>query len=246
MSTNVLSGSGADEMYQGKSILGLITARGGSKGIPRKNIIDIGGKPLIGWTIDATKQSKLLDRVVLSSDDDEIIQVARSLECEVPFRRDAELSGDAATSVDVVADCLQRIPGYDYVVLLQPTSPLRNAEDIDSAIKTCIDNRAPACVSVCEVEESPYWMYTLQAKGTMVPVMKNRYFRRQELPAVYVLNGAIYMADTTWFPKVLGFMTEDTIAYSMPRCRSIDIDVIGDLERFDAELKKLMEMRRAE
>lgn len=225
-------------MYQGKKILGLITARGGSKGIPRKNIIDVGGKPLIAWTIDAAKQSKLLDRVVLSSDDDEIIQVARLLGCEVPFKRESRLSGDAASSADVVADCLQRVPGYDYIVLLQPTSPLRSTEDIDSAIKTCIDKKAPACVSVCEAEESPYWMYTLQGEGAMVPVINNGYLRRQELPSVYILNGAIYVADVRWFAQARGFMSSGTVAYCMPRGRSIDIDVIGDLERFNAELNK--------
>ena len=145
-------------MYKGKRILGLITARGGSKGIPRKNVIDVGGKPLIGWTIDAAKESELLDRVVLSSDDDEIIQVATSMGCEAPFKRSADLSGDAASSADVVKDCLHRMPGYDYVALLQPTSPLRRTDDIDSAIRMCIDNDAPSCVSVCEAEESPYWM----------------------------------------------------------------------------------------
>ncbi|WP_081729211.1 cytidylyltransferase domain-containing protein [Pseudomonas sp. URMO17WK12:I4] len=225
-------------MYQGKKILGLITARGGSKGIPRKNVIDVGGKPLIAWTIEAAKESKLLDRVVLSSDDDEIIQVARLLGCEVPFKRDSWLSGDAASSADVVADCLQRIPGYDYIVLLQPTSPLRSTEDIDSAIKTCIDKKAPACVSVCESEESPYWMYTLQGGGVMVPVINNGYLRRQELPPVYVLNGALYVADVQWFARARGFMSSGTVAYCMPRCRSIDIDVIGDLERVDTELNK--------
>lgn len=225
-------------MYQGKKILGLIAARGGSKGIPRKNIIDVGGKPLIAWTIDAAKQSRFLDRVVLSSDDDEIIQVAHLLGCEVPFKRDAKLSGDSASSADVVADCLQRIPGYDYIVLLQPTSPLRSTEDIDSAITNCIDKEAPACVSVCEAEESPYWMYTLQGRGAMVPVISNDYLRRQELPPVYVLNGAIYVADAQWFAQARGFMSSDTLAYCMPRCRSIDIDVVEDLELVEAELNK--------
>lgn len=226
-------------MYQGKNT--------GAYNCPRrfqrdskKNVIDVGGKPLIAWTIDAAKQSKLLDRFVLSSDDDEIIQVACLLGCEVPFKREALLSGDAASSADVVADCLQRVPGYDYIVLLQPTSPLRSTEDIDSAIKTCIDKKAPACVSVCEAEESPYWMYTLQGEGAMVPVISNDYLRRQELPPVYVLNGAIYVADVQWFAQARGFMSSDTLAYCMPRCRSIDIDVVEDLEWVETELNKSM------
>lgn len=224
-------------MYKGKKLLGLIPARGGSKGIPRKNVIDVGGKPLIGWTIDAAKESELLDRVVLSSDDDEIIQVATVLGCEAPFKRASELSGDTATSLDVVADCLRRIPGYDYVVLLQPTSPLRSSGDIDSAIRACLDSDAPACVSVCEVEDSPYWMYTLQQERLM-PVIDSKFSRRQELPQVYMLNGAIYVADTHWFLAGLSFISERTIAYRMPRSRSIDIDVAGDIDRLKAELER--------
>lgn len=224
-------------MYKGKRILGLITARGGSKGIPRKNVIDVGGKPLIGWTIDAAKESELLDRVVLSSDDEEIIQVATVLGCEAPFKRSSELSGDTATSLDVVVDCLRRVPGHDYVVLLQPTSPLRSSGDIDSAIRACLDSDAPACVSVCEVEDSPYWMYTLQQER-LVPVIDSNFLRRQELPQVYMLNGAIYVADTHWLLEGGGFISERTVAYRMPRSRSIDIDMVGDLERFMIELER--------
>lgn len=225
-------------MYKGKRILGVITARGGSKGIPRKNVVDIGGKPLIGWTINAARQSVLLDRVVLSSDDEEIMSVSSGLGCEVPFRREALLSGDAATSADVVMDCLRRLPGYDYVVLLQPTSPLRTADDIDCAIRMCIDQAAPACVSVCEVEESPHWMYVLQQGGGMVPIIENCYSRRQDLPLVYRLNGAVYVAQTDWFSEKKVFMDETTVAYVMPRDRSVDIDGSEDLLRLRYMLEK--------
>lgn len=225
-------------MYKGKRILGVITARGGSKGIPRKNVIDVGGKPLIGWTIDTAKESKLLDRVVLSSDDDEIIRVATALGCEAPFKRSADLSGDAASSADVVIDCLQRIPGYDYVVLLQPTSPLRRVDDIDAAIRMCVDSDAPSCVSVCEAEESPYWMYKVMPDGVMESLLGDNYLRRQDLPPVYVLNGAVYVLRAEWFRCSQRFVSNETVAYPMPRSRSVDVDSLDDLEWVRFEISK--------
>lgn len=223
-------------MYQGKRILGLITARGGSKGILRKNIVEVGGRALIGWTIEAARGSHLLDRLVLSTDDEEIAAVAHALGCEIPFMRSPELAADASGSAEVVLDCLQRLPGYDYLVLLQPTSPLRTVDDIDGAIRACLDSQAPACASVCDVEESPFWMYTLEANGGLKPILANRYARRQELPPVYVLNGAVYVADTRWFATNRGFLGEGTVAYVMPRSRSLDIDTPADLQAFRRHL----------
>lgn len=203
-------------MYLGKRILGLITARGGSKGIPRKNLVNVGGKPLIGWTIDAALRSRLLDRLVLSSDDEEIIAVARSLGCDAPFVREAALAGDTAGSADVVIDCLERVPDYDYVVLLQPTSPLRSTEDIDGVIRQCLDAQAPACVSLCEVDESPFWMYAVGADKTIDPIFKNSYARRQDLPAVYSLNGAVYIAEADWFKRTRTFCLMTHAVMSCP------------------------------
>lgn len=217
-------------MYLGKRILGLITARGGSKGIPRKNLVDVGGKPLIGWTIDAALQSRLLDRLVLSSDDEEIIAISCLLGCEAPFIREAELAGDTATSADVVIDCLERVPGYDYVVLLQPTSPLRTADDIDGVIRQCLDLQAPACVSLCEVDESPFWMYSVGADKKLDPILSNNYARRQDLPEVYSLNGAVYIAEANWFKSKRTFLSDETCGYVMPRGRSLDIDTPMDLQ----------------
>lgn len=223
-------------MYQGKRILGLITARGGSKGIPRKNIVEVGGRALIGWTIEAARGSHLLDRLVLSTDDEEIATVAQTFGCEVPFMRPAELAADASGSADVVMDCLQRLTGYDYLVLLQPTSPLRTSEDIDGAIRVCLDSGAPACVSMCEAEESPFWMYALGPNGSLKPILENHYARRQDLPEVYVLNGAVYVADVSWFAARRGFLAEDTVGYIMPRSRSLDIDTPADLQAFRQRL----------
>lgn len=158
-------------MIEGKRVLGLITARGGSKGVPGKNIRPVGGRPLIAWTIQAGLASRYLDKLILSSDDESIMAVARDCGCEVPFKREARLAADDTPSVDVVLDAVERCPGYDMVVLLQPTSPLRTTEDIDAAIGRCVALEAPACVSVCEAEQSPYWMYTLQAGNRLSPLL---------------------------------------------------------------------------
>jgi N-acylneuraminate cytidylyltransferase len=143
----------------------------------------------------------------------------------VPFKREESLAADDTPSIDVVLDALKRCPGYDWVVLLQPTSPLRTAFDIDAAIERCIEANAPACVSVCEAEQSPYWMFTLGEEGLLHSILPSRIIsRRQDLPPVYILNGAIYIARMEWLVKQHGFIAAETVAYKMPAQRSIDID----------------------
>src|SRR5262245_25182815 len=125
-------------MIDAKRVLGLITARGGSKGVPRKNVRPLGGKPLLAWTIEAARNAPVIDRLILSSDDAEIIEVARAWGCEVPFVRPPELATDTADSVEVVRHALSTLgEDYDYVVLLQPTSPLRTGEDIENCVRLC-------------------------------------------------------------------------------------------------------------
>ena len=218
-------------MYtNGQTLLGLITARGGSKSVPKKNIRVVGGKPLIVWTISSARASTYLDRLILSSDDGEIIRVAQENGCEVPFKRDPELATDETPSMDVVLDALKRCPGFDWVVLLQPTSPLRRAEDIDRAIDTCMTLDAPACVSVSEVEQSPYWMFHL-TNSRLTPVLDEPIIeRRQDLPKVYALNGAIYVANVSWLTQQKSFLTPNTVAYEMPSERSLDIDTENDFD----------------
>lgn len=213
-------------------MLGLITARGGSKGVPGKNVRVVGGKPLIAWTIESALACKTLDRLILSSDDEAIMQVALERGCEVPFKRVARLATDEATSIDVVIDALQRCPGYDWIVLLQPTSPLRQPGDIDEAMRCCLALGAPACVSVCAAEQSPYWMFNLRNGDRLHPLLPSpEAARRQELPPAYVLNGAVYVARTTWLMNTRSFFGPDTVAYVMPVERSIDIDTETDLSR---------------
>jgi N-acylneuraminate cytidylyltransferase len=222
-----------DAMIAEGKVLGLIPARGGSKGVPGKNIRLVAGRPLIAWTIAAGQASRYIDRLILSSDDDAIIRTAMEYDCEVPFKRDASLSGDTTPSIDVVLDALARCPGYDWIVLLQPTSPLRNAEDIDQALEHCIELGAPACVSVTEAEQSPYWMYSLQDERLRPLLPATAVTRRQDIPPVYVLNGAVYVARVTWLVQNPGFLAEETVAHLMPTSRSLDIDTEQDIRTFE-------------
>jgi N-acylneuraminate cytidylyltransferase len=217
-----------------RKVLALIPARGGSKGVPGKNILPICGKPMIQWTIDEARASRYIDRLILSSDDDEIIAVAAAGGCEIPFRRDTSLAGDTASSIDVVFDALERVPGYDIVVLLQPTSPLRRACDIDGAIERLESSCAPACVTVRAAEEHPYWTFYADAQGRLAHYVKppaGTPMRRQDLPEAWCLNGAVYVVRTEWFIRNRSFLTADTVFYPMPAERSIDIDTPIDVER---------------
>jgi CMP-N,N'-diacetyllegionaminic acid synthase len=227
-------GGKADRTNGANRVIALITARGGSKGLPRKNVLPAAGLPLIGWTIRAAQQAQVIDRLVLSSDDDEIMDAARQLGCDVPFRRPAALASDTATSMDVIIHALDQLPGYDYLVLLQPTSPLRTGADIDAAFALLQAHAAPCCVSVCAAEQSPYLMYRLGEDGrlgSLLPPLTGS-LRRQDLPPVYLLNGAVYIARTDWLRQTRSFLGECTVAYRMPAGRSIDIDTADDFERF--------------
>jgi len=221
-------------MIAGRRTLGVITARGGSKGLPGKNVMPAAGRPLIAWTIDAALACRSIDRLVLSTDDDVIADVARRHGCDVPFRRPLALATDSATSIDVILHALDEVPGFEIVVLLQPTSPLRTAADIDA---TCdlVARGAPASVSVAPVEQSPYWMYRLDEARGLEPILPlpAGVTRRQELPPIYALNGAVYAADVAWLSRTRTFVTTETVAHVMPIERSIDIDTAAD---FDALL----------
>jgi CMP-N,N'-diacetyllegionaminic acid synthase len=225
-------------LMSAETVLGLITARGGSKGLPRKNVLQVGGKPLIAWTIEAALNSRVVSRVVLSSDDDEIIKAAKAWGCTVPFRRPEHLASDTATSMDVVLHAIEEVPGFDYVMLLQPTSPLRTSQDIDEAFEILKSEQAPSCVSVTEAEQSPYWMYQLDERAKLQSVLPTGAapHRRQDLPTVYVLNGAIYVARIDWLREVRSFITNDTTAYIMSKRNSLDIDTDEDFQIFRSRI----------
>lgn len=219
-------------MIQGKSVLAIIPARGGSKGLPGKNTIDLGGKPLIAWTIEEAKKSQYIDRCILSSDDPDIIEVAKKWNCEVPFVRPPELAGDDSSVVDTVLHAIEQISDrFYYTVLLQPTSPLRRAEDIDYCLERCMETGCPSCVSITEPHESPHWMFEMACDGKLIQLMKDRikYQHRQDLPPVFVLNGAVYVSETEWFSRNKCFVGTKTRGYVMPKERSVDIDTEIDM-----------------
>lgn len=228
-------------MINGKRVLAVVPARGGSKGVPGKNVRVVGGKPLIVWTIEAARAASHIDRLVVSSDDDAIIAAARAADADVPFRRPAHLATDSAATIDVVFHALDQLPGFEFVVLLQPTSPMRSSADIDAALECCIRADAPACVSVAEAEQSPYWMFNLDAVGHLRPLLGETHAasRRQDLPPVYVLNGAVYVANCAWLRQARSFVTPETVAYLMPPARSVDIDTELDMIAFESLSKEL-------
>lgn len=220
-------------MIQGKTVLAIIPARGGSKGIPRKNIVPLAGKPLIAWSIEAAKKSKYIDRLILSSEDEEIINIASEWGCDIPFVRPVELAQDETPMVEPILHALDTLKdNFFYIVLLQPTSPLRNVTDIDDCIELCHKNQAPACVSITEADKSPYWMYQLDETGHLLPLLKSetQHSRRQDIPQVYILNGAIYVAEADFIRRHRSFITDETVTYLMPRERSLDLDTDLDLK----------------
>lgn len=222
-----------------EKILGLITARGGSKGVPRKNIKLLGDKPLIAWTIEAAQQSTLIDRLILSSDDQEIIDIAQSFNCEAPFIRPSHLATDESSSIETALHALENVAEtYNYLVLLQPTSPFRTTHDIDNCIKTCHEKNASSCVSVCEPTQNPYWMFSINRRGFLTPIFNQQdKTRRQDLPKAYVVNGAVYVVKVNWLLKKNRFVTQETLACEMPQQRSFDIDTEFDFKIAEAILK---------
>ena len=218
-------------MIAGKSILAVIPARGGSKGVPGKNIRPLAGKPLIAWTIEAARQVPHLDRIIVSSEDEAILEISRAFGAETPFIRPMKLARDDTPGIAPVLHALEALPEkYDYVVLLQPTSPLRTAEDIDAALELCLKRAAPACVSVTEPKHKPWWMFSLSKQAALEALFRDMPARRQDMPAVYALNGAVYAARTHWLVREQAFVHPETLAYIMPPERSLDIDTEFDFK----------------
>jgi N-acylneuraminate cytidylyltransferase len=217
-------------------ILTIIPARGGSKGIPEKNTKLLAGKPLIAYSIEAAIKSEYINRVVVSTDDDEIAQISKKYGAEV-IKRPSELAQDDSSTIDAVIHVLNTLEneGYsaDIVVLLQPTSPLRTQEDVDSAINLFIKNmdKCDSLVSVCEFDHSPYW--SLKVEGDYLkPNFGEEYFkmRRQDLPKLYMPNGSIFISKKKSLLNSKSFYNGNKIPYFMKTEESIDIDTIIDFK----------------
>ena len=218
-------------------VLGIITARGGSKGISKKNIKNLVGKPLIAWTIEEALKARKLDRVIVSTDSQEIAYIARGFGAEVPFIRPDHLSQDDSSHVDVLIHAIKWFdtnePNYqfEYFMLLQPTSPLRTNKDIDKSIELIQKKNVESVVSICESITHPYLMKVID-KGNLVDYTKKPkgYIRRQDFPNVFQLNGAIYLIKTEVFRKEKTLFLSKTCAYEMGIEQSIDIDTDVDFE----------------
>ncbi len=223
-------------MYNEKSYLALIPARGGSKRLPGKNILELAGKPLIAWTIEAALQCPYVDDVIVSTDDHEIKEVSEKYGARVPFLRPEEISSDQASSVQVVRHALDFLLSqsvvYDNIVLLQPTSPLRSGRHITEAIRLMHSREANAIISVRKSDHSPLWSNTLPENLSMETFLPEelKQTRSQDLPQYYSLNGAIYICKTDVFNRENTlYPAEQVFAYVMDREDSIDIDEKMDL-----------------
>lgn len=224
------------KMINGKTVLAIIPARGGSKGVPRKNIKDLCGKPLIAWTIDEAIKSKYIDRVIVSTEDEEIAYISREYGAEVPFLRPIELAQDDTPGIEPILHCINWLKDNenyypDYVCTLQCTSPLRKSNHIDEALEEIIDKNGDSIIGVCESEVNPYWMKKIE-DGKLVDFMEDskRYTRRQDLPVIYRLNGAIYICKTDVLMKNKNWYTDNTLPYVMSQEDSVDIDTVLDFK----------------
>ncbi len=230
-------------------VIALIPARGGSKGIPRKNIRILQGKSLLAWTIEAAKASVTVDRVVVSTEDPDIAAVAEQWGAEVPFRRPESLAADDTPGIEVVLHAIQwfqkevQVEQDFVVVVLQPTSPLRTTQDIEAALEMFANPKVQAVVSVCEAEHHPWWMNTLPEDRNMRDFLSPQALNtnRQELPVYYRLNGALFAGYASYIQSHRGFYGPNTYAYIMPQWRSVDIDTEVDWLLAEAILQRRKE-----
>lgn len=223
-------------MYNNQRFIAIIPARGGSKGLPNKNILPLAGKPLITYTIEAAIESGVFDEVMVTTDSQAIAEVSRMAGASVPFLRPANLATDDAGSVEVICHALEHYEQegkqFDYLVLLQPTSPLRTAGDIKGAVKLLFDKSAAAVTSVCEAEHSPKWTgiisEDLSLKDFLDPETLN--LPRQKIGKYYRLNGAVYICKTDALRRQNNLFAEPAFAYVMPQAQSVDIDSLLDFK----------------
>lgn len=211
----------------------VIPARGGSKRLAGKNLIDLAGKPLIAWTIEAAIESGIFDSIVVSSDEEQILAVASKYDDIIALKRPDYLASDTATTTDAVAHALEELEDRGIwawvVTVLQPTSPLRLAEDITAAFSQFLDGQSAMLVSVCELDHPIEWSGTLDTNSRLIG-LNNSLHRSQDYEKRYRLNGAIYICRRKNVQVGSPLITGAPLAYVMPRSRSLDIDTSLDLK----------------
>ncbi len=233
-------------MYKNKKILAIIPARGGSKGLPGKNIKELCGKPLIAWSIEQAKASKYIDEIFVSTDSREITDVAEQFGIYVPFLRPEELAKDTSPSSEFITHTIEyfRNKGveYDYILLLEPTSPLRDIEDIDNGIKILINNKnAKSIVGVCKSEEThPAFLVNISKNGFLKPYLdKMTVKRRQDLDDIFFFEGSLYISDVSYFLKEQTFYHSKTLPFIFEKYKSFEVDDLVDFYI----IEKLMELK---
>jgi len=212
-------------MFNGRSILAVIPAKGISRRLPGKNTKPFAGKPLIAWTILASKKSRFLDEIIVSTENEAIARIARQYAAHVPFKRPAYLARGQVSSIEVARHAaawfIRHGRRFDLVMLLQPTSPLRTADDIDDAIKVFMKKDADALISVVRAAKSPFWLKTINKKGYVEDLIKRKSRQEMQDKTVCMPNGAIYIFKTK---SLLSGKKLKTGYYLMDGLRSIDID----------------------
>lgn len=234
-------------MINGNAVLAIIPARGGSKGLPRKNLLNLAGCPLLGWPVKAARGSKYVDRVIVSTDDEEIAKISKERGAEVPFLRPRELALDTSTTISVLEHAIECIKKegciYEYCLLLESTSPLTESADVDSALEKLDSNRdiADSIVGVSRVEAAhPTFDVFLNKKGLIEPYLTDGFSkigRRQDLEDLYFFEGSLYISKTHILLEKRNFYHEKTLPYIVPRWKSIEVDEIVDLICIEAIMK---------
>lgn len=228
-------------MYRESRILAFIPARGGSKGIPHKNIIYLGGKPLIEYTIEAALQSRYIDYVFVSTDDCEIASISKDAGANVPFFRPDELAQDTSKTIDAVLHSVRKLEKmgecFDALVLLQPTQPLRTSEDIDNAVRKYYESGCKSLTSVCEVDDNPVLIRTIEGDDLVKLLDVSSTVRRQDMPVYYRINGCIYINSISEVNENTSF-NDNIIPYVMDREHSVDIDEMKDVYMAEYFLNK--------
>ena len=227
-------------------VLALVPARRGSKGLPLKNIRPLGGKPLLAWPIEAARQSRYVDRVVISTDDAEFAAIAQAAGADAPFLRPTELASDTAPSIAFITHAIETLAAagelYDYLVLLEPTSPLTEALDVDTALETLVARRADADAIVgvtAMVSNHPAFAVRLNAGGLMEPFAAPNFGqlpRRQDTEPLYSLDGSLYISTTAALLREGGFCHQRTLPYLTPRWKSLEVDDLVDFICIEAVL----------
>ena len=232
-------------MYKDKTFLGIITARGGSKGLPGKNIKELCGKPLIAWSIEAGLKSNYLDEVMVTTDSKDIANIAKQYGASVPFLRPDVLASDTATSFDAIKHTIEFYKNemkkeFDYIVLLEPTSPLREARDIDIAIEQLFNSNADSIVGICKTEDQNPAFLVFKNEKDFISGYENhdmKVLRRQDIKDVYFFEGTIYISKTDVLLNKKTFYHENTIGYVVPKYKSLEIDDIDDFIMVEAIMK---------